>query len=81
MNIHPELIVMLTHNDQTVENAREVFESCKNSKARFWGFKEEPLPIQSMKELYSIMKECGKPRFSKSLPTMKRSVLLEQIRR
>lgn len=63
MNIHPELIVMLTHNDQTVENAREVFESCKNSKARFWGFKEEPLLIQSMKELYSIMKECGKTTF------------------
>lgn len=63
MNIHPELIVMLTHNDQTVENAREVFESCKNSKARFWGLKEEPLPIQSMKELYSIMKECGKTTF------------------
>lgn len=63
MNTHPELIVMLTHNDQTVENAREVFEACKNSKARFWGFKEEPLPIQDMKELYSIMKECGKTTF------------------
>lgn len=42
MNDHPELIVMLTHNDLTVENAAEVFETCKNSKAEYWGFKEKP---------------------------------------
>ena len=41
MNDHPELIVMLTHNDLTVENAAEVFETCKNSKAEYWGFKEK----------------------------------------
>ncbi|HIT44550.1 MAG TPA: hypothetical protein IAC28_00455 [Candidatus Aphodovivens excrementavium] len=63
MSTHPELIVMLTHNDLTVENAREVFESCKNSKAHYWGFKEEPLPLEQMKELYHLMKGCGKTTF------------------
>jgi len=55
-----ELIVMLTYNDHTVENAYEVFEQCKNSKAKFWGFKEKGLPLEKMKELYSYMKKCGK---------------------
>lgn len=55
-----KLIVMLTHNDQTVENAYEIFEQCKDSKAKFWGFKEKGLPLEQMKRLYSYMKECGK---------------------
>ena len=38
--MRPELIVMLTHNDVTVANAREVFEGAKDAKAKFWGFKE-----------------------------------------
>jgi len=59
----PELIVMLTHNDKTVENAIEVFESAKNSKAKFWGFKELPLPLEEMKKLVSMMKEAGKTTF------------------
>ena len=59
----PELIVMLTHNDCTVENAYEVFDSYKNSKAQFWGFKEKPLPLDQMKKLYTYMKECGKTTF------------------
>jgi len=59
----PKLIVMLTYNDFTVENAEEVFESCKNSKAEFWGFKEHPLPLERMKKLYARMKECGKTTF------------------
>ena len=52
----PKLIVMLTHNDHTIENARDIFEVCKNSKAQCWGFKERPLPI-------SEMKACGKTTF------------------
>ena len=56
----PELIVMLTYNDLTVMNAREIFESCKDTKAKYWGFKEEPLPLEEMKDLYHYMKECGK---------------------
>lgn len=60
MKTCPELIVMLTHNDRTVENAREIFEQCKNTKARYWGFKEEPLPLDDMKKLFGRMKEFGK---------------------
>ena len=60
MNTPPLLIVMLTHNDRTVLNARSVFEECKDSKAEYFGFKEEPLPLAEMKELFAYMKECGK---------------------
>jgi len=63
MSKHPELIVMLTHNDRTVANAPEVFESAKDAKAKFWGFKEEGLPLEDMKKLYAYMKECGKTTF------------------
>ena len=63
MKQKPELIVMLTHNDCTVENAYQIFEQCKNSKAKFWGFKEKPLPLEKMKELYAYMKKCGKMTF------------------
>lgn len=63
MTKKPELIVMLTHNDCTVENAKQIFEECKNSKAQFWGFKEKPLPLDQMKELYTYMKQCGKTTF------------------
>lgn len=54
---------MLTHNDHTVKNAKEIFKKCKNSSAEFWGFKEEGIPHNEMKELFSIMKECGKTTF------------------
>lgn len=56
----PELIVMLTHNDLTVENAFEIFEQCRDTKALYWGFKEQPLPIEEMQRLYAKMKSCGK---------------------
>lgn len=60
MNDNPKLIVMLTHNDKTVDNAYKIFDQCKDSKAKFWGFKEEPLPIDQMKKLYAYMKKFGK---------------------
>ena len=56
----PILIVMLTYNDRTVENAYEIFDSCKNSKAQYFGLKEEALPHDEMRSLYRYMKECGK---------------------
>lgn len=60
MDKKPSLIVMLTYNDLTVENACEIFEQCKNSKAEFWGFKEEGLSLDKMKALFANMKKCGK---------------------
>lgn len=60
---HPQLVVMLTNNDYTTEDAEEIFEKCCNSPAKFWGMKEKPLPIERMKKLYSRMKDCGKTTF------------------
>lgn len=54
------LIVMLTYNDKTVENAYEIFNNCKNSKVLYWGFKEEPLSLNEMKKIFYLMKENGK---------------------
>lgn len=59
----PELIVMLTHNDLTVTDAYEIFDQSKKSKAKFWGFKEEPLPLEQMQKLFAYMKDCGKTTF------------------
>lgn len=59
----PELIVMLTWHDYTVENAQQVFDECKDSMARCWGMKEHSLPVEQMKELYAQMKACGKTTF------------------
>ena len=60
MKNNANLIVMLTEHDQTVMNAHEIFNQCKDSDALYWGFKEQPLPIDEMKELFKLMKECGK---------------------
>lgn len=60
MEQKPKLIVMLTQNDYTVKNAFKIFEKCKNSKAEYFGFKEEPLNINEMKKLFSYMKRENK---------------------
>lgn len=59
MKTKPELVVMLTYDDFTVKNAYEIFDQCKDSKAKYWGFKEEPLELEEMKRIFSYMKECG----------------------
>lgn len=59
----PELIVMLTHNDKTVVNAKEVFEQCIDSPVKNWGFKEVGIPLEEMKSLCKIMKDAGKTTF------------------
>lgn len=56
----PELIVMLTWHDYTVNNALDVFEQCKDAHASYWGFKEHPLPLDQMRRLYERMRQCGK---------------------
>ncbi len=55
-----QLVVMLTFNDLTVDNAEDVFELCKESKAQYWGMKEKPLPVERMKALFARMKAYGK---------------------
>lgn len=60
MGRSPELIVMLTHHDRTVAQAAEIFQQCENTRAKFWGFKEEGLPLPQMQQLFARMKACGK---------------------
>jgi len=56
----PELIVMLTHHDQTVKNALELFENCKDLPVKHWGFKDVGLPHDQMKALVKNMKAANK---------------------
>lgn len=55
-----ELIVMLTHNDYTIANALAVFTACKDTPAKYWGAKEQGLPREELKQLFSVIKESGK---------------------
>lgn len=59
----PELIVMLTHNDTTVQNANQLFEQTKDIPIRHWGFKDVGLPPDEMKQLVRSMKDAGKVTF------------------
>jgi hypothetical protein len=56
----PELIVMLTHHDETVQNALELFESLKTARVQCWGFKDVGLPPEKMKEVVEAMRAAGK---------------------
>lgn len=58
-----QLIVMLTLNDVTVSNAREVFESCADLPVTFWGFKNVGFSVEATRELLSVMKAHGKTTF------------------
>lgn len=55
-----ELIAMLTYNDRTVPDAPEIFEICKDSDVKYWGFKEDGLSLDKMKKLFGNIKACGK---------------------
>ena len=55
-----ELIVMLTQNDYTLENAMAIFESCKHTSAKFWGAKEQGVSHEELLRLFAAMKAAGK---------------------
>lgn len=59
----PELIVMLTNKDKTVENALELFDEMKNTPVRHWGFKDVGLPPEKMKKVVDSMNAAGKITF------------------
>lgn len=59
----PELIIMLTHHDQTVPNALELFNELKDIPVRCWGFKDVGLPVEQMIHLVNEMKNAGKTTF------------------
>lgn len=58
-----ELIPMLTYNDETVDNAMEIFKASKDAPTKFWGFKDVGLPKKEMKQLVELMKDKGKTTF------------------
>lgn len=56
----PELIVMLTHHDQTVPNALALFAALQDAPIQHWGFKDVGLPPAQMKTLVRQMQAAGK---------------------
>lgn len=61
MKKRPVIVVMLTHNDVTVPDAPEVFDSAKDIKeVVHWGFKNVGLEKPKMKQLVEDMKKAGK---------------------
>ena len=61
--LKPELIVMLTHHDQTVPDALELFQRTKDYPIKHWGFKDVGLPPEEMKSVVKAMKDAGKITF------------------
>lgn len=59
----PEIIIMLTYHDETVKNALEVFETCKDLPIPNWGFKDIGIPVEEMVALNKAMKAAGKTTF------------------
>lgn len=71
----PELIVMLTLDDRTVSNAREIFESCASLPVQTWGFKDVGIPMEQMEELSAAMKQAGKTVYIESLESKEEACL------
>lgn len=55
-----ELIVMLTYNDKTVENALGLFNEMKDTPVTHWGFKDVGLPPEKMMKVVDSMNAAGK---------------------
>ena len=62
-NHKPELIVMLTYQDETVPDALELFEHTKDYPIEHWGFKDVGLPPEEMRAVAVAMKKAGKITF------------------
>ena len=61
--LKPELIVMLTHHDQTVPDAQELFARAKDYPITHWGFKDVGLSPKAMQTVVKAMKDAGKVTF------------------
>lgn len=55
-----ELIAMLTHNDKTVDNAREIFAQSVHAPTQHWGFKDTGLSASDLALVARDMKNAGK---------------------
>lgn len=62
-SLRPELIVMLTHHDQTVPEALDLFQRTKDYPITHWGFKDVGIPPQEMQTVVTAMKDAGKKTF------------------
>ncbi len=58
-----ELIVMLTYNDETVEDAADVFNLIKDLPIKYFGFKDIGITHKKMDSVNNIMKKAGKETF------------------
>ena len=58
--MNPELIIMLTYNDTTVPNARQMFAELKTLPVQHWGFKDVGLPVEDMRTLVAEMRAAAK---------------------
>ena len=61
--LKPELIVMLTHHDQTVPDALDLFERMKDYPITHWGFKDVGLSAEAMRDVVLAMKDARKITF------------------
>lgn len=62
-HLKPELIVMLTYQDETVPDALELFDRTKDYPVTHWGFKDVGLPPKEMQTVATAMKAAGKTTF------------------
>ena len=62
-HIKPELIVMLTHHDQTVPDALDLFERTQDYPITYWGFKDVGLSPKDMQTVVRAMDDAGKVTF------------------
>src|SRR3989337_2162852 len=56
----PSLIVMLTHQDETVPDSLAIFERLKDLPVQHWGFKDVGLPPAEMGRVVAAMQAAGK---------------------
>ncbi len=63
----PELIVMLTWNDKTVADAKEIFLAAKDAPAKYWGCKREGISEEALCDLLETMKANGKETFLETI--------------
>ena len=61
--LKPELIVMLTHQDRTVQGALQLFERTRDYPITHWGFKDVGLSPDEMQHVVTAMKAAGKITF------------------
>jgi hypothetical protein len=71
----PELILMLTYNDETVKDAVDVFEEIKDIPIKYFGFKDIGLPSDEMKMLKDSMQKAGKKTFLEVVRYSEKEVL------